>query len=71
MVGARGWGRRCEDVVFDRTEFQSGKMKKFWRWDGGDGCTMCRYIIVYLKMVKMIKLYVMYNLPQFKKKLGK
>lgn len=31
-VVARGWGRRNGSCGLIGTEFQSGKMGKFWRW---------------------------------------
>ena len=52
-------------------EFQFGKMKKCWRWVVRI-VAQCECILnlTELKMATMIKFYVTYILPQFKKTKG-
>ena len=48
-------------------EFQFCKMKRVLKVDGGDGCTICRYLITLTCTVKNAydnKLYIMCILPE-------
>lgn len=49
------------------TEFLFGMVKKLWKWILVEVVQHCNATESHLKMVKMVKFYIMYILPQFLK----
>ena len=49
------------------TGFQGSEMKKFWRWRVAMGRITGMHIMAVKRMLKMVKFYVVYILPQLKK----